>query len=297
MHKNKNIYQGQIDEVLHYINSMIQKKWTCSNSDAFNHSIAISTLANVAEMSRRNLQLIFKAYMGETLHQYIIRLRIEFALQLYKEGNMTGTEISEYIGFANQPALNNIFQKKYNQTPQERLLELSQKSHDYPLPISPYHIVESESTSILFLTHIGNYDTCNSISFEESNWELLYKYAKQNELLPEREEYWGIAYDDTDITPINKCRFYSCITIQDGKSFTIPRSSSIKCMKLPKAMYSVYTHQGPYSLLDSFYETILKQLPPHYYLGESPILEHYLNSPIDTDSQELLTEIWIPICE
>lgn len=83
-------------------------------------------------------------------------------------------------------------------------------------------------------------------SIEESNWELLYKYAKQNELLPER---------------------------------------------------AVYTHQGPYSLLDSFYETILKQLPPHYYLGESPILEHYLNSPIDTDSQELLTEIWIPICK
>lgn len=48
-------------------------------------------------------------------------------------------------------------------------------------------------------------------------------------------------------------------------------------------------------MLDAFYETILKQLPQFYSLGETPILEHYLNSPTDTDVKELLTEVWIPI--
>ena len=36
-------------------------------------------------------------------------------------------------------------------------------------------------------------------------------------------------------------------------------------------------------------------IPQSYCLGETPILEHYLNSPADTDVKELLTEVWIPI--
>ena len=53
-------------------------------------------------------------------------------------------------------------------------------------------------------------------------------------------------------------------------------------------LHAVYVHQGDYALLDAFYETILKQLLQFYSLGETPILEHYLNSPTDTDVKELL---------
>lgn len=60
-------------------------------------------------------------------------------------------------------------------------------------------------------------------------------------------------------------------------------------MELPQSTYAVYTHQGDYVLLDAFYETILKQLPQSYCLGETPILEHYLNSlPIQMQRNFLL---------
>ena len=36
-------------------------------------------------MSARNLQLMFKAYTSETIHQYIIRTRMEYAQQLLKD--------------------------------------------------------------------------------------------------------------------------------------------------------------------------------------------------------------------
>ena len=68
-------------------------------------------------------------------------------------------------------------------------------------------------------------------------------------------------------------------------------------MELPQGTYAVYIHQGDYALLDAFYEAILKQLPQSYRLGATPILEHYLNSPTDTEVQELLTEVWIPIVQ
>lgn len=90
---------------------MIQKNWTGKTADEFNHLLSIPELAKIACMSVRNLQLMFKAYTSETLHQYIIRTRMEYAQLLLKDNNMSMTEIYEYIGFANQSALNNTLQK------------------------------------------------------------------------------------------------------------------------------------------------------------------------------------------
>lgn len=295
MNSNKSSYQGQIETILHYLNSMIQKNWTGKTADEFNRLISIPELAKMACMSVRNLQLMFKAYTSETLHQYIIRTRMEYAQQLLKDNKKSIAEIYEYIGFANQSALNNTLQKKYNLTPRELQKKLLETSHTYPSYISPYRIVESETIPVLFLSYIGNYDTCSTVAFETYTWDCLYEYAQENSLLPDKEDYWGIAYDDTDITSLEKCRFYACIAIQKGIGTNPPLTSPIKHMDLPQGTYAVYVHQGDYALLDAFYETILKQLPQFYSLGETPILEHYLNSPTDTDVKELLTEVWIPI--
>ena len=297
MNPNKFSYQGQIETILHYLDSMIQKNWTGKTADEFNHLLSIPELAKIACMSVRNLQLMFKAYTSETLHQYIIRTRMEYAQQLLKDKNMSITEICEYIGFANQSALNNALQKKYNLTPRELQKKLLETTYVYPLPVPPCRIVESETIPVLFLSYIGDYNTCSTVAFEAYTWDCLYEYAKENSLLPNKEDYWGIAYDDTDITSSEKCRFYACMTIQRGTGFSPSLTSQIKYMELPQSTYAVYTHQGDYALLDTFYETILKQLPQSYCLGETPILEHYLNSPTDTEVKELLTEVWIPIVQ
>ncbi|EFF55791.1 conserved domain protein [Bacteroides xylanisolvens SD CC 2a] len=111
MNSNKFSYQGQIETILHYLNSMIQKNWTGKTADEFNRLMSIPELAKIACMSARNLQLMFKAYTSETIHQYIIRTRMEYAQQLLKDNKKSIAEIYEYIGFANQSALNNTLQK------------------------------------------------------------------------------------------------------------------------------------------------------------------------------------------
>ena len=136
MNSNKSSYQGQIETILHYLISMIQKNWTGKTADEFNRLISIPELAKMACMSVRNLQLMFKAYTSETLHQYIIRTRMEYAQQLLKDNKKSIAEIYEYIGFANQSALNNTLQKKYNLTPRELQKKLLETTYVYPSPIS-----------------------------------------------------------------------------------------------------------------------------------------------------------------
>lgn len=114
-----------------------------------------------------------------------------------------------------------------------------------------------------------------------------------NNLLPEKEEYWEICYDDTGITDAEKCRFYACMTIT--KFIKSRLIDEIKSMDLPACKYAVYIYEGAYNELDSFYKSIMLNIPQGYNLGNGLILERYLNSPNDTAESELLTEVLLPI--
>lgn len=151
MNSNKFSYQGQIETILHYLNSMIQKNWTGKTADEFNRLISIPELAKMACMSVRNLQLMFKAYTNETLHQYIIRTRMEYAQQLLKDNKKSIAEIYEYIGFANQSALNNTLQKKYNLTPRELQKKLLETSRKHSIKGIPFNLGTVEVPKLSFV--------------------------------------------------------------------------------------------------------------------------------------------------
>ena len=57
MNSNKFSYQGQIETILHYLNSMIQKNWTGKTADEFNRLMSIPELAKIACMSARNTSI------------------------------------------------------------------------------------------------------------------------------------------------------------------------------------------------------------------------------------------------
>ena len=290
-------YYPQLDAILHHINLMVQRDWSCEPSDSFNRQNSISKLSELSAISKRNLHIVFKSYTGEYLHKYINRLRLEYAWGMLKSGNYTNEKIAEHIGFANVTAFYNAFKKHFGQTPAQ--------SKQVPLPLRTtpsgpehafnlaYSIREINEKPLLFLSHIGNYELANTFAFETATWDTLYEYAANHDLLPDEEEYWGICYDDTLITHPDKCRFYACLTVNAPVKSHL--TSRIKSMTLPRQLYAVYCHKGKYTLLDTFYDAILKNLPPNYLLGESFILERYLNSPTDTPADELLTEVWLPI--
>ena len=127
MNSNKFSYQGHIETILHYLNSMIQKNWTGKTADEFNRLISIPELAKMACMSVRNLQLMFKAYTSETLHQYIIRNHT-----IFRHDNFIGClsadkikmpvrkyfcfNIPVYRNMAEAPSCRSPYHKEYIQT-------------------------------------------------------------------------------------------------------------------------------------------------------------------------------------
>ena len=290
-----NKYIGQITAILHHINMMVQCDWRNSDINAFENTTTIEALAKISGMSKRNLHIYFAAYTNETVGQYKNRIRLEYALQLLKEGKYTQSEIAARIGLANDTALYNIFRRKLNTTPANYKARFLIEPVIIEVPDIDCKIVDLPETPVLFLSHIGNYNDYASAIFEKDSWDKLYGYALKNNLLPEIEEYWGICYDDVGITDTERCRFYACMTI--ARPIKSRLTDEVKCMTLPIHKYAVYTHKGSYSELDSFYKAILLNIPSGYILGEGLILERYLNSPNDINESELVTEILLPIAK
>lgn len=293
MAKQTQSYKAQIDLVLHHINCLIIKDWSDRDIREYNKKLKITSLANIAAMSPHNFQSRFEEYLGETVHQYIIRLRLEQAQNLLKEGKLTNTQISDFIAFANSPAFNNTFKKKYKETPKQIQDKLQRNSIIEDCFDLQYKEEMMPEMNILYLQHIGDYDILNTDSFEKESWDTLYEYAQSNHLLSEEEKYIGICFDDTDITSIDKCRFYAGLSITS--ELKLPLNSPIKYMTIPTGKYAIYKHKGCYTKLKSFYNAILSNPQHNLKLGHGFIIEQYLNSPSNTEEDELLTDIIFPM--
>lgn len=271
----------------------IHRDWSLEPDGAFNESICINALSKVACLSKRNFQLVFKSVMKESPGRYINRVRLEYGLQLLKEKRYTQKEIAERTGWTNDTAFYNAFRKRYWQSPTK--YKLDKFASDVVLDKIGCSLLELTERPIIFLIYQGSYVDCVSECFEERSWERLYEYALSHDLLPEAAEYWGICYDDWEITVDEKCRFYAGLTVRHLPKLKV--TDEIKTMLLPKSRYAVYVHKGTYDELDSFYDAILQQIPDGYLLGEDLILERYLNSVADTPETDLLTEVLLPVVE
>lgn len=288
-----NKYKAQIDETLHYVYRMIRQDWTGSRTGEFEKTVLVDLLAEKSCMSKRSFQYFFRTYTGESPKQFIQRIRLEYALQLLREGNLSRSEIAERIGFANDTALYNSFKKKYDYTPGEYYKSfLSKEILNYTGCVN-CKIINLPETFLLFLPYIGNYNQIPGSGDEGDVWERLRHYAASKGLLPESEEYWGICFDDADITDRERCRFYACITINSPVKSRL--TDEIKSMVIPAGQYAVYLHKGSYDRLDRFYDMIFQNIPTRYDLRDELILERYLNDRDNTSETELLTEVLLPV--
>lgn len=101
-------YRGRINRVIDYVDSRLDTELT------------LDELAGVANFSKYHFHRLFAAMTGETLFQFISRLRIEKAATLLA-GNpkMTATEIAFACGFSGSAAFARAFRKSFSTTPTE----------------------------------------------------------------------------------------------------------------------------------------------------------------------------------
>ncbi|WP_438347680.1 response regulator transcription factor [Paenibacillus sp. FA6] len=102
-----------------YTNSYIIKQVHEIVSIDMGQDTSVKMIADKVFLHPVYLSKIYKSETGESLSDYIIRMRMERALYLLKNSNMKIYEITSELGYQNPQYFSKIFKKHYGVTPHE----------------------------------------------------------------------------------------------------------------------------------------------------------------------------------
>lgn len=233
-------YLSRINRVIDYIESHI------------NEELSLHEIADVAHFSPFHFHRIFGAMVGETLNQFIQRLRIERAAnQLVNNPRKSITAIAFDCGFAGSASFSRSFKQHFQMSPSRwragghiefrKMSKMNRKDgqlksnewKDYGAP-SEYLVIdnfnqtwrvemkdkmsvnvevkEMPEFTVAYLRHIGPY-AGDSALFERL-FTKLFQWAGARDLMKFPEtNVLAVYHDDPEVTPEDKLRMSACITV------------------------------------------------------------------------------------
>lgn len=140
---------------------------------------------------------------------------------------------------------------------------------------------------VVSVPHKGSYYQI-SIAFEQlGNW------LGARNLIGADSRMMGVYYDDPASVAEKDLRSSACFTVNKPCVLEAP----FERITITGGEYAVLLHKGPYAGLPAAYQWLygVWLLQSGRELGNAPVFEEYLNTPLDTAPADLLTEIHLPL--
>lgn len=140
---------------------------------------------------------------------------------------------------------------------------------------------------LVALPHSGPYILINRA------FEKLGTTVGPRGLLPQMGHMVGVYYDSPGDTPPEALRSHAGFECRPDTPIDPPLVEVL----LPAGRHAVLTYKGPYAGLSAAYEQLFGLWLPQsgQEAADSPVFEVYLNTPMDTAPEDLLTEICLPL--
>jgi len=275
-------YQKQINIIIEYINNNLDEP------------IELTKLAEISHFSPYHFHRITRAFMGEPIGAYVVRMRLETAAKLLRYTDLPVADIAYKVGYDVPTSLSKAFKQQYGISPLEyrtnkdyRIMKTEKK--DIRLNIKGPKIIDLPVKKVIYINLSGNY---RSLDFGGS-WERLWQFVKENKLYSFGMEHLAIYHDDPKVTETEKLRTDICLTVK--KDIKPHGEIGVKEMKAGK--FAMFIYKGSYDDLDAVYDTIYSRLLPenNLKLRDYHGFEKYLNHPGNTKPEKLKTEIYVPV--
>jgi len=111
-------FRFQIGEVINYMNNHLK------------NSIEVDDIVVISRMSRRNLFRKFRQSTGYTPIEYLLRIRMQKAVELLLRSNLTINEIATECGFCDSNYLCRMFKQHFNTSPRRFRIEQLKMTED-----------------------------------------------------------------------------------------------------------------------------------------------------------------------
>ena len=274
-------YQKCVNAVVDYINLHLGEE------------IDLKSLAKISHFSPFYFHRIMKAFLGEPVGTFIVRIRTETAARLLRYTDLPIADIAYRIGYSSSSSLSKVFKQFYGISP----LEYRNNKNFVIMKPAIIHselklkreIKELPVRNMIYIRLFGDYklnDYCGT-------WMRLQQFVQEEKLPMGEVMPYCIFHDDPKVTPIEKLRTDVCMVMPAA----VTPKGNIGFKQLPAGRYAIFLYKGSYEHLQSVYDTIYGKYIPEMEctFRDEASAERYLNHPADTAPDELLTEIYIPI--
>lgn len=264
--------------------------------------LELESLASIAAFSRFHFHRVFGGLVGESLKEHVRRLRLERAAQALQHHDGPIIEIALAAGFETHESFTRAFGAMFDVSPSDYRAahrpapESASGAHlddvsgyhppDYGEPL-PVEVKELPAIKIVFLRHVGPYSQVGA------TWGRLMSWAGMRGLLGAHSRTIGIVHDDPDVTPTGKVRYDAAVVVNRP----VEPEGEFGVTEIPGGKYAVFTHHGSYETLGKTYQRFFGGWLPKSgrELRDSEAFEEYLNSPMNTRPEDLLTRIHVPL--
>lgn len=254
--------------------------------------LSLDALCEVAAMSRFHWHRVFRAMTGETCAEAVRRIRTFRAACLLERAELSIDEIARATGFANRHSFSRVFRDQYGVTPGQfrktgcagRLTHQLREGSDQMFDVE---IRDMEAMRVAGVPHKGDYqkiglafDKASSVATAENLWPQVLAMA-------------GVYFDDPSAVPDDELRSFAGFGMKSGTE--VPEG--LETFDIPAGPCAVLRLKGPYSGLRAAYDYLYGD-----WLAQSgrepadrPSYEVYLNSPMETAPEDLLTDVCLPL--
>lgn len=253
-------YISRINRVIDYIENHLTDELT------------LATLAEVADFSRFHFHRIFQAIVGETLSQFIQRVRVEkAATQLLCNPRKSITDIAFDCGFSGSAAFSRVFRNTFDMSPSQWRMQKFQEDNDADNDRNE----AGKNNSKICKIESKKHKLLDKIR-KDFDFNLHYNYGENHNI-------WRIQMiDKKNLKQID---------------------AKIEVKEMPEHHVAYVRHIGPYagneSLFEELFGRLFKWAGPRELLKfpETQIMAVYHDSPDLTDEDKLRLSVCITVPE
>ena len=255
-------YYRSVNRVIEYVKGHLSE-----NTD-------LKTLAGIAHISPYHFHRIFKSVIGESLAEYVNRLRMEYVVEQLKTSGLSLAELAERTGYSSEQALSRAFKNYFDLPP--KTFKAAFFKEAFREEIVPRICRVAQRNIMMLRERLPG----------KEGWLKLYMYALVNGLLSETIE---------SVEVIREGEYRPALTVKEFLSAT----KHIDVAILPEGLYAIFTHKGETAAVHGLYVAIQNYWLPKskYRQGEGEAYVNYLNHPAMVPAADLLTEIYVPLTE
>ncbi len=260
-------YEERINAVLHHVHSDLS-----ANLD-------VERLAAVSCYSGYHFQRIFRQVTGESVHDYIRRVRLEWAANLLIfNPDVSISEVAQQCGFASNASFTHAFKSMFALSPsgwrkggyERKAMQVKSETrnkgdtgragyYDDPhISHNPYdslsvNVKRIEPQRVAYLRHTGYDHRIGDV------WHRLVEWAAKQGMAPSDYRMIGLHHSNPELVPFTQGRYVACITIPEG----LYRRQGVSVMTIPGGLHGCASAQGEYGDMLYLMHTLYRNWLPH----------------------------------